>query len=148
MEREYKDKKAICIVWENEKKGKWKVNEDSEKDEDSKTCRKWLIEKEKKERDNKVKIEKWEKYFKKQLRGIEEKVMREERGGTEAGEEEKKIRKEEVVLTLKKLKDGKTIGRGWDTSKSVEVRERENKRLERIKDCGKFLQRYGKERNR
>lgn len=74
--------------------------------------------------------------------------MREERGRTEAGEEEKKIRKEEVVLTLKKLKDGKAIGRGWDTSKSVEVRGRENKRLERIKDCGKFLQRYGKERNR
>lgn len=48
MEREYKDKKAICIVWENEKKGKWKMNEDSEKGEDSKTCRKWLIEKEKK----------------------------------------------------------------------------------------------------
>lgn len=66
-------------------------------------------EREKREGNNGIEMEKWEKYFRKQLRGVEEKVMRGERGETEAEEGEEEIRKEEVVLTLKKFKDGKAV---------------------------------------
>lgn len=48
------------------------MNGDGEKGEDSKTCRKWLIEKGKKEGNNGIEMEKWEKYFRKAERSRRE----------------------------------------------------------------------------